>query len=90
LADAFEVDPSTVYRSLGHYTLIYDDKLDSFFSNEFDDEFEEHRRSMNYPQDVVDAVQRGKRELLYMIFQRRGPFEADYVERWYERFLQYR
>jgi 3-hydroxyisobutyrate dehydrogenase-like beta-hydroxyacid dehydrogenase len=35
LADEFGVDPSTLYRTLRHYTQIYDDKLDSFFSNEF-------------------------------------------------------
>ena len=42
LAEAFGVDPATLYRTLRHYTGIYDDKLDSFFSNEFPDEFDEH------------------------------------------------
>lgn len=42
LADEFGVDPSTLYRTLRHYTQIYDDKLDSFFSNEFDEDFDEH------------------------------------------------
>ena len=42
LAEAFGVDPATLYRTLRHYTQIYDDKLDGFFSNEFADEFAEH------------------------------------------------
>lgn len=42
LADEFGVDPTVLYRTLRHYTQIYDDKLDSFFSNVYEDEFEEH------------------------------------------------
>lgn len=42
LAEEFGVDPATLYRTLRHYTQIYDDKLDSFFSNEFPDAFEDH------------------------------------------------
>lgn len=42
LADEFGVDPSTLYRTLRHWTQIYDDKLDSFFSNEFEEDFDEH------------------------------------------------
>jgi len=42
LADEFGVDPTVLYRTLRHYTGIYDDKLDSFFSNTFEAEFEEH------------------------------------------------
>lgn len=44
LADEFGVDPTVLYRTLRHYTQIYDDKLDSFFSNNFDEEFEAHFR----------------------------------------------
>jgi 3-hydroxyisobutyrate dehydrogenase len=42
LAEEFGVDPTVLYRTLRHYTQIYDDKLDSFFSNTFGEEFEEH------------------------------------------------
>lgn len=42
LAEEFGVDPTVLYRTLRHYTQIYDDKLDSFFSNVFEEEFEEH------------------------------------------------
>lgn len=42
LADELNVDPSILYRSLRYYTDIYNDKLDSFFSNEYRAEFSEH------------------------------------------------
>jgi uncharacterized protein len=52
-------------------------------------EFQEHAKEMNYPQRVIERVQSGLNEVLSLIHQRKGPFEAEYVERWYERFLQY-
>jgi 3-hydroxyisobutyrate dehydrogenase-like beta-hydroxyacid dehydrogenase len=42
LADEWGVDPAVVYRTLRHYTQIYDDKLDAFFGNAFDEDFVEH------------------------------------------------
>lgn len=54
-----------------------------------EDEFDLHSRHMNYPKQVVDHVHRGLDELLQKIFQRKGAFEPEYVERWYERFLHY-
>lgn len=53
------------------------------------DEYDEHRRRMNYPETVIANIQRGLDELLSLIHQKKGPFEADYVEQWYERYLQY-
>lgn len=41
LADEWGVDPAVLYRTLRHYTQIYDDKLDAFFGNEFPDDFDE-------------------------------------------------
>ena len=41
LAEKYGVDPATLYRTLRHYTHIYDGKLNSFFSNEFPEDFEE-------------------------------------------------
>lgn len=41
LADELGVDPAVVYRTLRHYTQIYDDKLDAFFGNAFADDFVE-------------------------------------------------
>lgn len=41
LAEEWGVDPAVMYRTLRHYTQIYDDKLESFFGNAFADEFVE-------------------------------------------------
>jgi protein associated with RNAse G/E len=54
------------------------------------DEYDEHRRRMNYPETITHEIKRGLDELLSLIHQKKGPFEADYVERWYERYLQYK
>lgn len=42
LAEEVGVDPATLYRTLRYYTYIYDGKLDSFFSNEFSEAYDEH------------------------------------------------
>ena len=54
------------------------------------DEYEEHRRQMGYPESVRKQIDQGLNELLSLIFQQKLPFEPEYVERWYERFLQYK
>lgn len=54
------------------------------------EEYEEHRKLMNYPENIMFEIQRGMNELLSLIHQRKGPFEADYIERWYERYLFYK
>lgn len=53
------------------------------------DEYEAHRRQMKYPPEVVAEIEQGLKELISLIQQRKGPFEPEYVERWYEMFLQY-
>ncbi len=53
------------------------------------DEYEVHKKLMNYPESTMFEIRRGMDELLSLIHQRKGPFEADYIERWYERYLQY-
>lgn len=55
-----------------------------------EEEYEEHRKQMNYPDTIMFEVKRGLEELLSLIHQKKGPFEVDYVERWYERYLQYK
>jgi 3-hydroxyisobutyrate dehydrogenase-like beta-hydroxyacid dehydrogenase len=40
-AEDWGIDPAVLYRTLRHYTQIYDDKLDSFFGNQFPDDFVE-------------------------------------------------
>ncbi|RBI60320.1 hypothetical protein DMJ13_18495 [halophilic archaeon] len=42
LAEERGVDPAVLYRTLRHYTQIYDDKLDAFFGNAFDEAFVDH------------------------------------------------
>lgn len=53
-------------------------------------EFKENKQQMNYSERVTEEARRGLEDVLSHIFQRKGPFQADYVEQWYERFLSYR
>jgi uncharacterized protein len=55
-----------------------------------EDEYEVHRRLMNYP-EVLDQILRNNMEyLLRWVRQRKGPFSPDFIDNWYERFLTYR
>ncbi|MFC3039242.1 DUF402 domain-containing protein [Virgibacillus xinjiangensis] len=55
-----------------------------------EDEYEEHRRQMNYP-EVLDQILHNNLDLLlHWIRQRKGPFSPDFVDQWYERYLTYR
>lgn len=54
-----------------------------------EDEFAEHKEMMAYPEHVLRKIDHGLSELLSLLYQQKGPFEPEYVERWYERFLQY-
>jgi len=52
-----------------------------------EDEYEEHRKTMGYP-DVIDRILKANMEQLKQwIRQRKGPFAVDFVDQWYERFL---
>lgn len=42
MAAEWGVDPATLYRTLRYWTSIYDDKLDGFFANEFEADYEDH------------------------------------------------
>lgn len=42
MAAEWGVDPATLYRTLRYWTSIYDDKLDGFFSNEFEADYVDH------------------------------------------------
>jgi len=54
-----------------------------------EDEYEEHRNLMNYPQ-VIDQILHQQLEILIRwIRQGRGPFSADFVDNWYEMYLTY-
>ncbi len=55
-----------------------------------EDEYEYHRKKMGYP-DVIDHIlKRNVDKLIYWIHQRKGPFAADFTDRWYDRYLTYR
>ncbi|MEW9676991.1 DUF402 domain-containing protein [Lentibacillus sp. L22] len=55
-----------------------------------EDEYEEHKKQMNYP-DVIDRIlHRNLDILLRWIHQRKGPFAAYFVDQWYEMYLTYR
>ncbi|MFZ4453403.1 nucleoside tri-diphosphate phosphatase [Salibacterium aidingense] len=54
------------------------------------DEFELHKETMGYPPELEEKVTVGLEELQNWIYQRRGPFQPQFVEKWYERFLFFR
>lgn len=51
-----------------------------------EEEFKEHRQSMNYPKKVLREIDRGLKELTSWIENREGPFQKGFVERWYQRY----
>lgn len=55
-----------------------------------EDEYELHRKLMNYPTAIDNILQASVAELISWITQRKGPFDPQFVEMWYERFLQHR
>lgn len=55
-----------------------------------EDEYERHRKIMHYPEAIDDILKRNVDYLIYLIRQRKGPFAADFIDIWYERYLTYR
>ncbi|WP_138420764.1 nucleoside tri-diphosphate phosphatase [Aquibacillus sediminis] len=55
-----------------------------------EDEYEVHRKQMNYP-EVLDRILKNNVDyLIQWVRQRKGPFAPDFVDQWYERYLTYR
>ena len=55
-----------------------------------EDEYERHRKEMNYP-DVIDRILKNNvKKLISWIHERKGPFAPDFIDKWYEKFLSYR
>ncbi|TQS70645.1 DUF402 domain-containing protein [Ornithinibacillus gellani] len=55
-----------------------------------EDEYEVHRKQMNYP-EVLDRILYNHIEYLQKwVQQRKGPFAPGFIDQWYERFLTYR
>lgn len=55
-----------------------------------EDEYDIHRKEMNYPCVLDSILKNNIDELTYWIRQRKGPFSHDQVEQLYELFLTYR
>lgn len=55
-----------------------------------EDEYEIHKKQMNYPV-VLDRILYNNIEYLKRwVTQRKGPFSPGFIDQWYERFLTYR
>ncbi|MEN1970192.1 DUF402 domain-containing protein [Lentibacillus sp. N15] len=55
-----------------------------------EDEYEEHKAQMGYPLVIDRILYKNLDVLLRWIRQRKGPFAADFIDEWYERYLLYR
>ncbi|HHY72012.1 MAG TPA: DUF402 domain-containing protein [Bacillus bacterium] len=55
-----------------------------------EDEYELHRKQMNYPIEIDYILKNNINNLILWIRGRKGPFAPDFVDNWYERYLTYR
>ncbi|MDX8362345.1 MULTISPECIES: DUF402 domain-containing protein [Bacillaceae] len=55
-----------------------------------EDEYEQHRNQMNYPEVIDRILKMNVEQLVHWIRQRKGPFSPDFIDMWYERFLTFR
>lgn len=55
-----------------------------------EDEYELHKKQMDYPQVLDRILYKNIDVLLLWVHQGKGPFAPDFVDRWYERYLTYR
>ncbi|RLQ92369.1 nucleoside tri-diphosphate phosphatase [Falsibacillus albus] len=55
-----------------------------------EDEYEQHRKQMGYPNVIDEILKRNVDKLVRWIRQRKGPFAPDFIDIWYERYLTYR
>lgn len=51
-----------------------------------EDEYEQHKKEMNYPEVIDKILHNNLEKLLGWIKQRKGPFAADFIEAWTARF----
>lgn len=54
-----------------------------------EDEFEQNRHAMNYPNSLYNILFDQLEQLYHWIRQRKGPFAPGFVDQWYERYLTY-
>ena len=55
-----------------------------------EDEYEEHKRQMGYPEVIDQILHRNVDKLIGWIKQRRGPFAPDFIEVWTNRYQFHR
>jgi protein associated with RNAse G/E len=55
-----------------------------------EDEYEFHKKLMNYPEEIDGILKENVTKLISWIRQRKGPFAPDFIDIWYERYLSYR
>ena len=72
------------------YDLVNKVYPDMTFQLLDEDEYERHRKEMNYPDAIDRILQRNVNDLISMIRQQKGPFSAEFIDSWYERYLTYR
>jgi uncharacterized protein len=54
-----------------------------------EDEYERHRKEMNYPGVIDRILKKNVSYLISWICGRKGPFSSEFIDRWYEQFLTY-
>ncbi|GAA0450630.1 nucleoside tri-diphosphate phosphatase [Alkalibacillus silvisoli] len=54
-----------------------------------EDEFDVHRKQMNYPEVLQKILYKQLRTLEQWVQQGKGPFNPEFPEKWYERYLTY-
>ena len=52
-----------------------------------EDEFEDHKKQMDYPEAIDLILHRNVEKLISWIKQRKGPFAPDFIEVWTSRYL---
>jgi uncharacterized protein len=52
-----------------------------------EDEYERHRREMKYPEVIDQILKQNVEKLIKWIKQRKGPFAPDFIDTWYEKYL---
>ncbi|MFY4776483.1 DUF402 domain-containing protein [Metabacillus sp. RGM 3146] len=53
-----------------------------------EDEYEHHKKLMNYPEVIDLILRKNVDKLLQWIHQRQGPFSPDFVDEWYNYYLR--
>ena len=51
-----------------------------------EDEYEQHKKEMNYPEEIDGILDRNVEKLISWIKQRKGPFAPDFIEAWTNRY----